>query len=158
MLVSIIRASEDLVHSYFFFSIAEINSVIFVTSVLEEKGSELNFDHRTLNLVIVGLNFFRGLILFQIKVGMAAMNARLCWFWLYFHTGVTVLLMLPARIEEKALVVVLLMRTCLANKLIVSLPPILWLPRVSLEFATGLPVTLFVSSLIIISQVAVFFF
>ena len=110
MLVSIIRASGDLVHSSFFFSVAEMNSAIFVTGVLEEMGSELNSDHRTLNLMVVGMHtiswtVLRGLILFQIMVGMAAIDARRCWCWLYFHTGVTVLLMLPAKIEERACMV-----------------------------------------------------
>ena len=81
MLVSIIRASENLVNSSFFFSVAEMNSVIFVTSVLEEKGPELNFDHRTLNLMVVGMHsiswtVLRGFILFQIMLGMAAIDVR----------------------------------------------------------------------------------
>ena len=119
------------------------------------QNLELGGSGNALNI----LDSLRGLIFFQIWVQMEAIDARRCWCWLYFHTGVTVLSMVPARIEETVLEAVLLMRTCLANALIVSLPSISWLPRVDLGIAIGLPVTLLVfSTITILSLVAVFFF
>ena len=58
-----------------------MNSEIFVTGVSREKGSEQNLDHRSLNLVVLGIHsisrtVLKGWILFQIMVDMLTMDAR----------------------------------------------------------------------------------
>ena len=91
-------------------------------------------------------------------VDMVVIDARRLSCWLYFHTSVTKLLMLPARIDGRALLVVLLRKIFSAKASTVSIPPISWLPRVSFAPATGIPMTLPEFSPIPLSQVVVSFF
>ena len=137
-----------------------------MTGVTVEKRLGLNFNHRSLNLVVVGMHsiswtVLKEWILFQIMVDMVAMDARCLSCWLYFHIGVTELLTLPARIDERgdkrALLVVLLRRIFSAKTSTVSISPLMWLPKISLSPATVIPMMLPEFSLIPLSQVEVFF-
>ena len=79
VLLSKLRASKVLVQSSLFLSSAEMKSMIVETGVSEEYGTELNFDHRTWNLVLlvrlsIAQTVLKGLIFFQIEFGMAAID------------------------------------------------------------------------------------
>ena len=106
-----------------------------MTGVSEEKGPEQNLDHRRTNLAVVGMlsicrTDLKGEIFVQTMVGMLAMDGRRFSCWLYFHTGVSKLSILPAVIDYTALFMVLLRRTFLARTSTVSIPPITWLPKI----------------------------
>ena len=76
-----LRASKVLVQSSFFLSNTEMKSMIVEMGVSEEYATELDFDHRSWNLVLwlwltITLTFLKALVSLQIVVGIAAIDER----------------------------------------------------------------------------------